>query len=84
MVMKRISIQDLKSGLSAAIAEAEAGRTILVTRHNRAVARLTPLTPVQLHGDGRRVDAAPLTPLLRRATKGRYLQVLLEDRSAES
>ena len=82
--MKRISIQDLKAGLSSAIADAEAGRTILVTRHNRAVARLSPLTPMQLHGDARRVDAPPLTPLLRRATKGRYLQVLLEDRSAES
>lgn len=84
MVMKRISIQDLKSGLSAAIAEAEAGRTLLVTRHNRAVARLSPAAPAQLHGSGRRVAAPPLAPLLRRATKGRYLQVLLEDRSAES
>jgi antitoxin (DNA-binding transcriptional repressor) of toxin-antitoxin stability system len=83
MAMKRISIQALKSGLSAAIAEAEAGRTLLVTRHNRAVARLSPAAPVPLHGDGRRAGAPALTPLLRRATKGRYLQVLLEDRSAE-
>jgi prevent-host-death family protein len=82
--MKRLSIQALKSGLSAAIAEAEAGGTILVTRHNRAVARLIPAAPVQLHGNGRRADKPPLTPLLRRATKGRYLRVLLEDRSAGS
>jgi antitoxin (DNA-binding transcriptional repressor) of toxin-antitoxin stability system len=82
--MKRISIQALKSGLSAAVAEAEAGQTLVVTRHSRAVARLAPLTPRRLHG-GRRDDAAPLpalTPLLRRATRGRYLHVLLDDRSA--
>jgi antitoxin (DNA-binding transcriptional repressor) of toxin-antitoxin stability system len=82
--MKRVSIQDLKSGLSAAVAEVEAGQTLLVTRHNRVVARLAPVTPTRLHS-GRRGHAAPLpalTPLLRRATRGRYLHVLLDDRSA--
>ena len=82
--MKRISIQDLKSGLSAAIAEAESGQTVLVTRHNRAVARLSPLAPVQRQGGGGTLGAPALTPLLRKATRGRYLQVLLDDRSAES
>ena len=83
--MKRVSIQALKSGLSAAVAEAEAGQTLLVTRHNRVVARLAPVTPRPLHSG--RDEAAPLpalTPLLRRATKGRYLLVLSDDRSAEA
>lgn len=84
MAMKQVSIQNLKAGLSAAIAEAESGQTILITRHNRAVARLIPATAARLHDDGRHAAGAPLRPLLRRATRGRYLQVLLEDRSGES
>lgn len=82
LVMKRISIQDLKSGLSAAIAEAEGGKTVLVTRHNRVVARLSPPT----HWKNPHADAAlnaPLVPLLHRATRGRYLTVLMDDRRAE-
>ena len=82
--MKRISIQALKSGLSSAVAAAENGETWLITRHNRVVARLAPATPIRLHGDG--ADDAPLPaliPLLRRATRGRYLHVLLDDRSVE-
>ena len=56
--MKRISIQALKSGLSAAVAEAEAGQTLLVTRHSRVVARLAPLTPE----DDDSTAAAPTMP----------------------
>ncbi len=81
--MKRISIQDLKSGLSAAIAEAESGKTVLVTRHNRVVARLSPVTPWKAP-DGGASAREPLVPLLRRATRGRYLSVLMDDRGAES
>ncbi len=82
-VVKRISIQDLKSGLSAVIAEAENGQTVLVTRHNRAVARLSPVSPGRGQGDGMPLGATALTPLLRKATGGRYLRVLKDDRSAE-
>ncbi len=80
--MKRISIQNLKAGLSAAIAEAESGETVLITRHNRAVAQLTSATVVQTHGGAEGATVA-LRPLLRRATKGRYLELLLDDRSGE-
>jgi prevent-host-death family protein len=80
--MNRISIQSLKARLSAVIAQAESGQTILITRHNQAVAQLTPATVVNIHG-GSDTATAPLRPLLRRATKGRYLEVLLEDRSGE-
>jgi antitoxin (DNA-binding transcriptional repressor) of toxin-antitoxin stability system len=77
--VKQISIQALKSGLSAAVAEAEAGGTILITRHNETVAQLGPARPQHLHrsettGDGR------LRPALSRATRGRYLTILMDDR----
>lgn len=77
--MKRISIQDLKAQLSGAVAEAESGRTIVVTRHNQPVAQLGPAHPHHVHGSPR-AGAGRLKPALRRGTKGRYLKVLAEDR----
>ena len=77
--MKRVSIQDLKAGLSAAVAEAEAGRTIVITRHNEPVAQLGPARTEHLHR-GELVGTARIHPALKRGTKGRYLAVLLEDR----
>jgi prevent-host-death family protein len=79
MVMKRISIQALKSHLSAAVAEAESGRTITITRHNQPVARLGPARSHDVHR-GSSVGTGRLRPALKRGTKGRYLAVLLEDR----
>ena len=77
--MKEISIQDLKARLSATVAEAEAGSSILITRHSQTVAQLGP--PAQAHVQrGPRVGRGGLAPALRRGTKGRYLAVLLEDR----
>jgi prevent-host-death family protein len=78
--MKKVSIQDLKAHLSAAVDEARGGRTILITRHNQPVAQLGPPRPDHLHY-GQRVGAGPLRPALERATRGRYLSALLEDRS---
>lgn len=77
--MKRISIQDLKAQLSSAVAEAEAGQTLVVTRHNEPVAHLGPAERRHRH-DGGRAAAPRLKPAIRRGTKGRYLGVLLEDR----
>ena len=77
--MKQISIQDLKARLSAAVAEAESGHTILITRHNEAVAQLGPARPPSVHR-GTRVGSGRLMPALKRGTKGRYLAVVLEDR----
>ena len=82
MGMKRISIQDLKASLSSAVAEAEAGSTIVITRHNEPVAQLCPPSPQKVHS-GRSVGVARLRPALRRATRGRYLSVLMEDRGEE-
>ena len=77
--MKRISIQDLKARLSAAVAEAESGNTLVITRHNEPVAQLSPACSPYVHR-GKDVGRGRLRPALKRATKGRYLAVLLEDR----
>jgi prevent-host-death family protein len=77
--MKQISIQDLKARLSAAVAEAESGRTILVTRHNEPVAQLGPARPHQVH-HGKGVGSGRLKPAIKHGTHGRYLAILLEDR----
>jgi prevent-host-death family protein len=77
--MKRISIQALKARLSTAVAEAEAGATFLITRHNEPVAQLSPAHPRHLHS-GTRVGSGRLQAAVRRGTKGRYLTVLMEDR----
>jgi antitoxin (DNA-binding transcriptional repressor) of toxin-antitoxin stability system len=79
MVMKRISIQALKSRLSAAVAEAEAGETILVTRHNQAVAQLGPARDAHVHR-GKLVGKGGLKPAIKEGTGGRSLALLLEDR----
>jgi prevent-host-death family protein len=77
--MKRMSIQDLKAQLSSAIAEAESGGTIVITRHNRPVAQLTAASQPHVHVAG---DASfrALVPAIKRGTKGRYLAVLRDDR----
>lgn len=77
--MKKVSIQDLKANLSTTVAEAESGRTIVITRHNAAVAHLGPARPGHVHR-GDRVGVGRIQPALKRGTKGRYLGVLVEDR----
>jgi prevent-host-death family protein len=79
MAMKKVSIQDLKAHLSAAVAAAQAGHTIVITRHNETVAQLGPARPERVHR-GARVGLGRVQPALKRGTKGRYLAVLIEDR----
>ena len=81
MDLKQISIQDLKAQLSAAVAEAESGSTLVVTRHNEPVAQLGPARLPQVH-HGAGVGTGRLEPAVKRGTKGRYLSVLLEDRGS--
>lgn len=78
--MKVISIQDLKARLSAMVAEAESGATIVITRHHAPVAQLRPSRTEWVHR-GENVGGGRVTPALKRGTKGRYLAVLLEDRN---
>ena len=75
--MKRVSIQDLKATLSATIAEAEAGGTVVVTRHGDAVAKIV---PARVHPVAGRPVSGRLRPAIRRNTDGRYLVVLDDDR----
>jgi len=79
MAMKQMSIQALKARLSGAVAEAESGQTIVITRHNEPVAQLTPAGARHVHR-GRSVGTSRLRPAIRPGTKGRYLAVLAEDR----
>jgi antitoxin (DNA-binding transcriptional repressor) of toxin-antitoxin stability system len=71
---------DLKAGLSAAVAEAESGRTIVITRHNEPVAQLGPARAARVHR-GARVGQARIQSAVKRGTKGRYLAVLQDDRA---
>jgi prevent-host-death family protein len=78
MGMKKISIPDLKARLSTAVAEAESGGTIIITRHNHPVAQLSPARPQNLH-TGTRAGTGRLRPAVKRGTKGRYLTLDLCD-----
>lgn len=80
--MIRISVQDLKAQLSGAIAQAEAGDTLIITRHKEPVAHLGPARPAHVHR-GRRVGTGRLRPAIKGGIKGptgRYLASLMEDR----
>lgn len=77
--MKLVSIQDLKARLSAMVAEAESGDTIVITRHNAPVAQLSPARTESVH-QGKNVGRGRIGAALKRGTKGRYLEILLEDR----
>ncbi len=79
MDVKQISIQDLKANLSSTIAEAQAGQTIVITRHHAAVAKLSPADPSHLHR-GQHAGTRGLKPALKPGTKIPYLEVLLDDR----
>ena len=76
-----VSIQDLKAKLSAIVAEAEAGDTFVITRHNAPVAQLTPARTESVHR-GENVGGGRIKAALKRGTKGRYLEVLMEDRGS--
>ena len=78
-VMKMVSIKDLKAKLSAMVAEAESGDTIIITRHNAPVAQLSPARTESVHR-GKNVGRGRIRAAVKRGTKGRYLEVLLEDR----
>jgi antitoxin (DNA-binding transcriptional repressor) of toxin-antitoxin stability system len=77
--MRRISIRELERRLANIVAEVEGGRSFLVTRGDRIVARLVPPTTAHLHV-GSRYGTGELEPLLRGPTKGRFLEVIVDDR----
>jgi len=77
--MKKISIQDLKASLSAAITEAAAGNTIVITKHNEPFATLGPAYSDHVHR-GKDLGRGGLRPAIKRGSRIPYLNVLLEDR----
>lgn len=77
--MKEISVQELKAHLSAILAEVAAGEAVLVTRHRKPVAQLTAAKSGGLVL-GARHGEEDLHPCLSRGSKGRYLDLLVEDR----
>jgi prevent-host-death family protein len=79
LVMKQISIQDLKAKLSAAVSEAESGNTIVITRHNEPVAKIVPARPEHQYR-GQQLGKSGLKPAIKRGAKIPYLQFLLDDR----
>jgi prevent-host-death family protein len=66
--MKQMSIQDLKSNLSAAVSEAESGNTIVITRHNEPVAKLIPAHWQNVHR-GRELGKGGIKPALKRTKR---------------
>lgn len=81
--MKQVSIQELKRSLSALLREAAAGTRIVVLRHRRPLASLV-AADLGHTTVGPRFGQGSLRPLLRRATRGRYLAVLAEDRRGDA
>ena len=78
--MKTVPLQGLKERLSALINAAEAGERIVVTRHGRPVAMLSPAATPHL-SVGARFGKGSLRSLFSKpATKGRYLAMLEADR----
>ena len=76
--MQKVPIHELKRRLSELVAEAERGIPLLITRHGRVVAQLLP-ADAHVHVGARFGDGA-LAPLFKDRTKGRYLEVVADDR----
>jgi prevent-host-death family protein len=76
--VQKVPIHELKRRLSELVAEAEKGTPLLITRHGRVVAQLLP-ADAHVHVGSRFGKGAP-APLLRARTKGRYLDVVADDR----
>jgi prevent-host-death family protein len=71
-------IQDLKANLSTAVADAEAGSTIVITRHNQPVAQLVPFRSPHVHYGSQ--NGTGLSSAIKGGTNGRVLELLDEDR----
>lgn len=72
----------LKQELASIVAEAQAGNDVLITKHNKPIARLTRPESEHLHR-GSQFGKTRLKPVVKGKTAGRYLQILEEDRGAD-
>jgi antitoxin (DNA-binding transcriptional repressor) of toxin-antitoxin stability system len=80
--MKIVPMYGLKQGLASIVAEAEAGNDVLITKHNKPIARLTRPESEHLHL-GSQFGKTRLKPAVKGKTAGRYLQILEEDRGTD-
>jgi len=74
-------MRDLKQELASYVGEASDGAEILITRHNKPIARLSPPGTRYLH-QGDRFGKASLKPAVRGKSAGRFLKILQDDRNA--
>jgi antitoxin (DNA-binding transcriptional repressor) of toxin-antitoxin stability system len=81
--MKSVPINELKQKLASIVAEAEAGYDVLITKHNKPIARLTRPDTQHLH-IGLQFGKAKLNPAVKGKTAGRFLQMLEEDRGSSA
>jgi antitoxin (DNA-binding transcriptional repressor) of toxin-antitoxin stability system len=79
--MKRVTMNELKQDLASYIGEAAEGMDILITRHNKPIAKLSRPGMERLR-QGARFGNANLKPAVKRKTEGRYLEILQDDRNA--
>lgn len=77
--MKKVPMNDLKQDLASYVGEAAEGIEILITRHNKPVARLCRPGMEHLH-QGARFGHANLKPAVQGKTGGRFLEILHDDR----
>ena len=77
--MKSVPMHGLKQELASIVAEAEAGTEVLITKHNKPVARLTRPGTEHLH-EGSKFGKGRIKPAVKGKTAGRYLQMLEDDR----
>jgi hypothetical protein len=77
--MKTVSLDELKRNLASLVAAVTGGERILITRHRRPVASLSRVDLEHVHV-GAQAGRASLKPLLRAATRGAFLKVLVKDR----
>jgi antitoxin (DNA-binding transcriptional repressor) of toxin-antitoxin stability system len=77
--MKKVSMHNLKQDLAFYVSEAADGAEIMVTRHNKPIARLSHPGTEHVH-QGARFGKANLKPAVRGKTAGRYLRMLQDDR----
>jgi len=77
--MKQVSILELKQQLSSLIDDAAKGKQVLITRHNVPVAILSGANARNATIGSRVGDPLP-KPLYNNLTRGKYLQILKEDR----
>lgn len=78
--MKEIPLKTLKDHFAEITAEVAAGTPIEVTKYHKPYLRMVPSGTSSTHY-GKNYGKGTLTPALPKAkTKGRYLEILLEDR----